>query len=75
ETSAPVLPSVEPDLSQSASEEGEPKLTIARESRRINGDETRDSNDRDESENKHVSWLVGGPRRTGRPARHWRDRA
>jgi hypothetical protein len=75
ETSAPVLPNVEPDLSQSASEQGEPKLTIPRESRQLNGDETRDSNDRDESENKHVSWLVGGPRRTGRPARHWRDRA
>lgn len=26
-------------------------------------------------ENKHVSWLVGGPRRAGRPARNWRDRA
>jgi len=31
--------------------------------------------DHGDSENKHVSWLVGGPRRARRPVRNWRDRA
>ncbi|MDJ0512075.1 MAG: pentapeptide repeat-containing protein [Methyloceanibacter sp.] len=33
------------------------------------------SHEQQDRENKHVSWLVGGPRRAGRPARNWRDRA
>ncbi|WP_108680605.1 pentapeptide repeat-containing protein [Methyloceanibacter sp. wino2] len=67
---APALPKVEASRPQPAPERFEPQRAVMRS----NGHDTQ-GNEPGDNENKHVSWLVGGPRRAGRPARNWRDRA
>lgn len=67
---APTLPKVHASRPQPAPERFEPQRSVMRS----NGHDATHTEPGD-SENKHVSWLVGGPRRTGRPARNWRDRA
>jgi len=71
---APTLPRVEARETRPVHEPLRPQPTVQSMEMRSNGHDHQ-HNEHDDSESKHVSWLVGGPRRAGRPARNWRDRA
>jgi hypothetical protein len=71
---APTLPRVEARETRPVHEPLQPQPTVQSMAMRSNGHDHQHSQHGD-SESKHVSWLVGGPRRVGRPVRNWRDRA
>lgn len=84
-SATPALPKVEamepyaaPDRFERQPASQPPRPAPEPMSMRSNGHEPA-RNDQGTNENKHVSWLVGGPRRVGREVRtgpqNWRDRA
>ena len=71
---APTLPRVEDRETRPVHEPLRPQPTVQSMEMGSNGHDHQ-HNEHGDNESKHVSWLVGGPRRAGRPARNWRDRA
>jgi len=73
--SEPAMPPSEPSIQPEPERQPSAQQPVSMGSNGHSNGHVAQNNETEDRENKHVSWLVGGPRRAGRPARNWRDRA